>query len=321
MKNIKTAAIDLGYGWTKAKVGARIWRQPSVLGEAKPLFDENLRNTDVIFDNKYFVGDLAVRHSDVRYYSTKDNKAETWTTEILLKTALGALAANEQVNVVTGLPIDFYFKQKDTMVKMLDNVNQGDAYRLQIGRSFDVDTRPKIIQSKIVPQPLGTAMNYLLDDMGQLINIEAAQNRILVIDWGKYTLDLLVLDAMEIGKESNSPEKLGVDTAYKLLQGYLREVLGKAPTRYDLDRYVMEGEYEGYNIIPLVEKAFKALAAQIMLEVEGLNMNFYKILVTGGWAGRIAKYLNFDKEKVEVFGQAGNVDGYEKIGAKSWGRT
>jgi plasmid segregation protein ParM len=312
----KTASIDLGYGWMKGKQGKLTWREPSVLGEVKPLFEESIRTTDVIYNDRYFVGDLALRQSDVRFASTKDSKAETWTSEILLETALGILSPNEPVNLVTGLPVDFYFTQKDAFVNMLEGINESGSYHLQVGRKrFTVN--PRIQNHKIVAQPLGTAMDYLLTNDGQFENIEAAKKRLLVIDLGFYTLDLLILDAMDIGKASSSPPELGISTAYKLLRGYLKEKFGKAPDRHELDRYVIAGEYEGYDISPLIHKAFKALAAQIMLEIEGLNTKFHKYLITGGWASLIAEYL--DLHDKEVFGQMANVRGYEKIGRRLWG--
>jgi hypothetical protein len=161
-------------------------------------------------------------------------------------------------------------------------------------------------------------MNYLLDDRGQLAKPDEAKKKILVIDIGYYTLDLLILDAMQIGKESSSPPNLGADTAYKLIQDYLKESLGKAPGRYELDRYVRAGEYDDVNIKPLTAKAFEALAAQIDLEVKQLNTGFSRYIVTGGWAPVVAESLTIPKDKTTVMDQLGNVQGYFKIGKRTW---
>lgn len=313
----KNASIDLGYGWTKARIAGNLWRQPSTLGEVKPLFDEQKQRGDMIYNGTYFVGHLAARHSDVKYTSTKDNKAETWTTEVLLKAALGNLAPEGQLNLVTGLPIDFFFKQKQPFTELLNRFNDSPPYNLEVFGQGTKAAKPVIVKHKIVPQPLGTAMGFLLDERGELVSKAEAKKRLLVIDLGRWTLDLLVLDAMEIGKESYSPPGLGTEAAYKLLQQYLREQIGKAPGRHDMDRLLLDQTYEGYDIRPLIAKAFKALADQIQLEVEGLNMNFYRYLITGGNAGIIAEYLDLPNK--EVFDQLGNLNGYAKIGARLWG--
>lgn len=314
-------AADIGYGWTKVTAGGITWRQPSILGETRQLFDENIRDSDVQYRSgsaEYFIGDLALRHSQVKYAGTAENKAETWTTKILLEAALGITAPQANLYLVTGLPIDYYFKQRASMEELLQNFNQPQAYDLQVGR-YKHTARPWILKSKIVPQPFGSAMNYLLDSSGRMARPDDAKKKLLIIDVGYYTLDLLVMDAMEIGKESSSPAGLGVDTAYKLIQDYLKDRFGKAPNRYELDPYVRAGEYDSYNIKPLIAKAFEALGAQVDLEIATLNTTFHKYIITGGWASLIADHINVPKDRLEVFDQLGNVQGYNKIGARLWG--
>lgn len=319
--NNNVMAVDLGYGWTKAKSGAAIFRQPSLIGEAKQLFAEQEKEGDLLYkgpEGEYFVGDLALRQSEVKYFSIKEQKAEAWVTEILLKTALGQLAPRSGFYLVTGLPIDFYFTQKKSFTEMLDRFNRTEFYEVDIKQQLKTIAKPSIRQLKIVPQPLGAAMNFLLDDRGQLQRKEEAKGRLLVIDLGYYTLDLLVLEGMEIGKASCSPPGLGVNTAYTLLQNYLKEKIGKAPARYEMDRYVMAGEYEGYNIKPLIQKAFRALASQIQNEIDSLNMTFSQVIVTGGAASLAADFLELPNMIVTKDPQLGNVSGYEKLGRRIW---
>ena len=322
----KLGSMDLGHGWIKLMVDGTIWRQPSVVGEARQLFEDNIQPTDVIYrgikDDEavdYFVGDLALRHSKIRYAATAEEKAKNWTTKVLLDAALGVNAPNDDLYLVTGLPVDAYFKQKPQLEGLLTTFSYDDPYEIQVGKEATL-ARPIIEEFKIVPQPFGSAMNYLLDDKGILIDKEAATKKIIVVDIGYYTLDILTLDAMQIGKESNSPEGLGADTAYKLIQDYLKDAIGKAPGRYDLDRYVRAGVYEDIDIKPLTAKAFEALAAQIDLEIKQHNTNYYKYIITGGWAPEIAKTLTTPKDRTVVMDQLGNVQGYGKIGARTWGK-
>ncbi|AYP68387.1 partition protein [Bacillus phage vB_BboS-125] len=315
----KTVALDLGYGWTKGKLGPSLFRQPSVLGEIKPLFDEQKRKGDLTIDGQYFVGDLALRQAEVKYHSIKDNKAETWTTEVLLKASLAYLAPTEQLQLVTGLPIDYFFTQKNAVEEMVGRFNSTNYYTLDIYGEGRRTAKPTIRKHKVVPQPLGSAMDYLLTDAGQFNDVAEARKRLLVVDLGYYTLDLLVLDAMEINKASCSPPGLGIDTAYKLLQQYLKENVGSAPARYELDQYVKSGEYNGYDIGPLIEKAFTALAQQIQLEVESLNLGYQRVIITGGQANLVAAFLDLPGKVVLNDPQLGNVRGYEKIGRRLWG--
>lgn len=99
---------------------------------------------------------------------------------------------------------------------------------------------------------------------------------------------------------------------------YLRFKTSKAPARYELDQHVIAGSYAGYDIKPLVEKSFKALAQQIQLEVESLNLNFYRYLLVGGAAERLYPYLTLPSLIVPADPQAANVRGYRNIAARLW---
>lgn len=312
---MKVAAIDIGYGWTKAKSGNLIFKEPSVIGDMKQLHDENKKRGYIIFD-KHFVGQLAIKHSDITYYSLNDSKANTWTTEILMKTALAYLKAYD-THLVTGLPIDFYFKQKNDMENLIYKINNQKVWLEIIGEGkFQEDIYIK--NHKIVPQPLGAAMDYLLDANGDWDKKDEAKKRLLVVDWGRFTLDLLILDGMEIHKASSSPPDMGIESAYNLLRRYLRETVGSFPKAFELDQVVVSGEYQGLDVSALVERAFEKAVVQIQLEIEGLNTRFHKHILVGGQAERLDKYLDLP-DKV-IGHQLSNLYGYEKIGMRSWGR-
>lgn len=311
--DMSVTALDIGYGWTKGKHGNVLFRQPSILGDIKQLHEENMRNGYIIFED-YFVGELALKHSDVKYYCLKDSKANTWTTKILAQTALAYLKSSN-TNVVTGLPVDFYFNQKDDFENLLEDIN-GSRVWIEILGDGKYQEYIDIKENKIVPQPLGAAMDYLLDDNSQLTKKEEARGRILVIDWGRYTLDFLILDGMEIHRASSSPPDIGIEAAYYLLRRYLRERFGKAPATYQMDSIVQTGIYERHDVKPLIDTAFRAIIQQIQLEVEGLNMSFSKHLLVGGQAERLNHYLDIP-DKVEGH-QLSNLNGYEKIGRRSW---
>lgn len=314
LDNMFISALDVGYGWTKAKYGDKIFRQPSVLGNKRELHEENKKDGYIIHED-YFVGELAVKHSDIKYYSLKDSKASTWTTEELIKIALGYLGS-DGFRIVSGLPVDFYFQQRKEFEELLNSIRGREVSVEVLGKG----TLSQVINTqyyKIVPQPLGAAMDYLLNDKCEFIDRDEARKRILVIDWGRYTLDFLILDGMEIHRASCSPPNLGIEAAYSLLRRYIREKFEKTPASYEMDRIVKKGEYEGYDVTPLIDVAFQAVAQQIMLEIEGMNLNFHCHLVVGGQAEKLSAHLDL-LNKV-VGSQLSNIYGFEKIGKHTWG--
>ncbi|MHB0943434.1 ParM/StbA family protein [Paenibacillus sp. ALE1] len=316
VKNL--SVIDLGFSYTKGKTGNTMYLQPSISGDVQPMFEENIKPNDFFYNEELFVGNVALRHSEIKYFTLKNNKSEAMTSDVLLKTGLGYLNKNNPFNMVTGLPVLFYFNQKSDMEKMLDRINTEGTYSLKKGRGNYSEVKLSINKYKLVPQGYGIAMDYLLDSKGKIQKVHIANKKILVIDLGFYTLNLLGLDKLEIMKESTSL-LLGVEKAYQILRKYLMNTIGKAPAIYELDKYVISGIYEGRNIKPLIAKAFKSLAIQIQNEVEGLNIDFDYYLIGGGAAHQIYNTLNF-KNKI-LFDQLSQIRGYEKIGVRAWGRN
>lgn len=317
-------SIDLGYGWTKAIANSRKFFQPSVVGDFRKLMEQQTKSGDLIYtdgSDQYFVGDLALRQSRVRYNSTGEDKTDTWTSGVLLKSVLASLTPSGTVNVVTGLPVDYYLTQRSGFERLLDSVNESGKYQLEIIGGGNIIANPLINKRKIVPQPFGSAMDYLLTPDGSVANMDAARKSILVVDVGYYTLDLLELNAMEIGKNSRSPKQLGVDIAYNLLHGYLLDSIGRAPERFELDRYVLAGEYAGYDIHSLIDKAFRSLARQIRMEIDNQSEFYQTYLITGGSASLIAGYLDLPNQIVLEDPQFANCRGYAKIGARAWQET
>lgn len=327
-RRIVVSGVDAGYGWIKAKVdGGEPWRQPAVIGEPRRLYQSDLVQEDVRFYElnradgsmqlKYFVGDLAIRKSTLKYAGVGKDKTKDFHTEILIKTALGAIAPNENVNLVTGLPWDFYNEQKSDMEALLKDLNNTDIYGIQEGNGDINEALPFIQNIKIVPQHLGGLMNHLLDDEGNEKEAGSMKHNWLMIDPGRFTLGLLGMERGQIMKESRSPE-LGVEVAYDIIQGEIRKQLGRAPDRFLLDSYVLSGEYDGINLKPLRDYAFDSWAQVINLEIESFNRNFSGYIVGGGWAKEVASRLKTPKDKTFVYDQWANLNGYIKIGKRTW---
>jgi plasmid segregation protein ParM len=315
---------DIGYSYVKVTDGKETFVESSVLGEYRKPFDpftpEDVRYTgDADGEHKtLFVGALAQRESKLHFASIGDNKAGSWETTVLLKTGIGWLNPFTTVNLVTGLPVDYYHNQKEKFEALLKSFNSGDPYTVTKGY-LEKKVNPRINDFLIVPQPLGSLMDYLLDDTGKIVDNKEFMQDILVIDPGFYTLDLLVWSECRSGKDSTTPPGLGISKAYELMQEPLKEQIGRKPSIYDIDYAVRRNcKYQGHDIRPLVNAAFKNLGIQINSEVKQLNRDFHKYIITGGRAAEIAPYIDVPEDKKVIRGWSGNVDGYLKIGKKRW---
>lgn len=331
-KNFGTIGIiDVGFGWAKGLTWTpdmagkeKVYFQPSIVGSYEQVYEDNIKNDDIIYrDNttEFFVG-KATRFSKVKYATKKADKANTWTTEVIIKAAMAAMAANQKIKLVTSLPLDFYNKQKQDFQAMLDGLNGQEKYQIQIGRKKLITNELEIVKHKVVPQGYNSGMDYLLDDQGKITRRDAAKKSLLIIDPGFFTLGLIVLENLEVAKGSCSPPEMGISVAYELIQDYMRDMLGgTVPSLYDLDRHVIAGEYDDLDLTPLIEEAFRLYAQQIQMQIDNFNRTFYKYIVTGGWAARIAKYLDIPKDRLVILDQFANARGNRKIGVRLWGNT
>ena len=93
----KNIGIDLGFGFVKATNGEKDIIFPSVVGAGQDLtyrselttYVEPIENLAVTIDGKkYFVGDLAVRQSEIVSRSLGENHAQDKNTRVLLPATL-----------------------------------------------------------------------------------------------------------------------------------------------------------------------------------------------------------------------------------------
>ena len=233
----KIIPIDLGFGYGKSKFRGKEYREPSILGEPRTIYVDSIKENDLqygkvyidektkqpYFEPMYFVGDLAVRHSNIRYYSTGDNKFNNWTTGIQLETIIGQLAKDTNLFVVTGLPLDAYFEQLPYMQRFLDLYKEGKPYALKIGHTIVDGLFTKIEKYFIIPQPIGACMNYLLDETGKFNDRKEASQTILVGDLGFHTFDLLVYSGGEVHRLSKGYNEISIASAYTLIYEWLKK--------------------------------------------------------------------------------------------------
>lgn len=325
----KVFPADLGFGYGKAKFKNKEYKQPSVIGEPRRVHEQDIQGNDIqigkitltddkheVFTPEHFVGDLALRHSNTRYYSIGDNKANIWTTWVQLDSMLGTLAPNEDIFLITGLPLDFYFEQMTSMHRMLDNYRNPKKISLKFGKSIIKDANISINDYHIVPQPIGACMNYLLDERGQFIDKNEARQIIIVGDLGFHTFDLLVYDGGEIHRFSHSETDISVANGYRLVQEWLKPKVASIPDLYTLDAAMLKGEYQGIDLTGVLSKMCESIAQQIRFAIDSLNIKYHKYIGTGGWSSLITPLLNIAPEKIQVYGQDGNINGYAKIGVR-----
>ena len=189
---MEVLGIDIGFGFTKATNGKDTLIFKSLFGDATDLqfwmdFGEQSL-TDffhVTIDGKsYFIGDLAEQQSTVLNFTLDQEKLISEFVKILTLTVTGVFlkkesAINVPINIVSGLPIS-YFKHNQQRFNEILTGHHKIIYHQHDGAK--VVKEIYINKIKMLPQPLGSILNLLMDDKGKIVNLDMAQQKIGVVD-------------------------------------------------------------------------------------------------------------------------------------------
>ena len=224
-------AVDLGFSAVKGIGLGKEVEYPSVVGDFKPVrFATGMESQALkeklcveFEDKKYFIGKIADRQSvprvtmDGERYTSKEGLALMMATLILMSDS-----QHENLKLVTGLPVDLYKNLKDEYLETL--TGQHKIKLLEPDGSFEKLYTFDIEKVRMLPQPMGTIFNQVIDANSDHLNEELAKSRLAVIDIGKHTIDLVVVEELEfIDRLSTSFSDIGIYDAYKELQKRLRE--------------------------------------------------------------------------------------------------
>lgn len=309
-------ALDLGFGYTKGEStrGKRLIC-PSVVGTKRSLFEVRNEYFRVELEvdkewTEFFIGDLAIMQSEIKYFSMADNKLDQFATNILLKATLGYMAdfnSEHVCNLVTGLPVDFYFKQKADMENTLGKI-QNVKVRIKIGRD-EYDTRITINQFAIIPQPIGSMYYNVLDSQGNFVNSQLAGKTVLIIDIGTGTVDFLALNAMEIIQPLSTTVKYGLSLAYKTIA-----------QEYNIPIYLVEKRIRSDRATINPVEVYKQVATAINEEIASLNYDFDFYIITGGGGAALYEWIlpGIARKMLSANPQIANCLGYKYLGKRLW---
>jgi plasmid segregation protein ParM len=128
--------LDIGYGYVKAvnDEGKKIFFPSIVSIGFERLLDVFNKDLDIVKNlyvqivsnegsKSYFVGELAQRESPFGIFNLQSHRTEIAETQVLLATAAALLISDneEQINIVTGLPLKQYKEQKNSFYNMVKN--------------------------------------------------------------------------------------------------------------------------------------------------------------------------------------------------------
>ena len=324
-------AIDLGFGAVKAIGGYKSVEYPSAVGDFRPVrFTVGIEGQELkdklcveYEGKKYFIGNIAYTQSSPRVTMNRNRFISKEGVAIMLS-ALVLLSSNqyEEVKLVTGLPVNEYAELKDHYQETL--VGRHSIQLLEPDGSGGKFFAFNIGEVIVLPQPIGTIFDKVLNSEGKIQDEDLARSKIGVVDVGKYTVDLSVMDALQfIDKSSTSYSDIGLFDAFKDLSLALKREGYEIPPD-SLEPYI-RGNKHLNGLAELKERIFESQADKVMSRLNNTwadLWSFDRIYITGGGAVVLGKHLlkHIATDKVEICNNPTmtNCSGYFKFGKKVW---
>ncbi len=331
--------IDVGFGFTKATDGKEFAIFKSLLGEATDIqFQMNLGNRKLadnlhvtIDGQDYFVGDFADQQSNVRQFTLDQEKLISEFVKILALTGLGNLTDKYvPINVVSGLPVSYYKNYHKRFIKTLKGHHEIVYHRPD---GTNVSRRLNVNKIRMMPQPLGSIFNFLLDENGTMINKELAKQKIGVVDIGFQTTDFCVFDHLRYVERGSSTTDTGISKCFGVIAKKLRAECGVSVELYRMYNAVETGSIKikgkEYNITNLRDQVYAHAAGIIATDINRLwsdDWDIDTIIMTGGGSIELGRFLqplmegNVMSLNDNIDARLNNVQGYLKYGKFEWGQ-
>jgi plasmid segregation protein ParM len=338
---MQVLGIDIGFGFTKATDGNETVIFKSIYGDANEIqywadFGDNspINHLHVSIDGKsYFVGDLAEQQSSVLSFTLDQERLITDFVRTLSLTVAGMFlqngaTINVPINIVSGLPIG-YFKQNYERFNEILTGHHRVTYHSHDGQ----ETTKEIYINKIrmLPQPLGTVLNLLMNANGKIINQELASQKVGVVDIGFRTTDFTILDHLRYIDRGSRTIDTGISKGFSVIANKLREKCGVSVELYRLYKAAEMGSIKmrghGFTFTKIRDQVYSQLAGTIASDIDRLwadDWDIDTIILTGGGCRELASYLqplingNVQPVDPSMDPRLNNVMGYVKYAKYIW---
>ena len=336
--------IDIGFGFTKATNGKDTLIFKSLLGDAADIqFWADFGGGDptdhihvTIDEESYFIGDLAEQQSSVLHFTLDQERLLADYVKVLTLTAVGMLLPDEAsdnvpVKLVSGLPIGF-FKENHQRFRDLLVGQHTIAYHSPDGRQTNKNIT--VDDVRMLPQPMGSILNLVMDESGNIAKTDLAKQKIGVVDIGFRTTDFAIMDRLRYLNRGSKTIDTGISKGFSVIANKLREKSSVNVELYRLYRAAETGTItmrgHGFSFPKIRDQVYSQLATSIADEIDRQWANDWDIetiFLSGGGSRELAGYLeplitgNVIAVDPGQDPRLNNVKGYLKYGRHIWGET
>ena len=336
--------IDVGFGFTKATDGQESVVFKSIYGDATEIqfwvdFQERSLTEyfHVTLDGKsYFIGDLAEQQSDAVAFTLDQERMITDFARLLTLTVAGLFMKAEQapetpISIVSGLPVGFYKQYHD---RFRDALKGRHSITYHSPDGSRITKKIQIDRVQLLPQPMGSLLNLLMNDSGAIVDTDLAQQKIGIVDIGFRTTDYTVIDRLRYVERSSRTMDTGISKAYTVIANKLRENSGVNVELYRLYHAVRKGTIkmrgQGFNFGKIRDQIYTQLASTVAGDLDRIwsgDWDIDTILLTGGGCQELMAHLqplitgNLRTPTAQIDPRLSNVTGYHKYGRYLWAKS
>jgi plasmid segregation protein ParM len=301
---IQLIGLDLGFGFTKGFDGQQPVIIPSALSdhgqtetEAATERQATERGFHMLVDEKAcFVGQRA--DGDWRS-PQRPRQPERLFGDFGKHLVLAALAVYAEMenplHVVLGLPVQYFQRFKKPFEERLI------GYHRAAWLQPDGSRTPKNIHIRkihTVPHPMGTYSGLILDADGQMRADAFKDRKIVLVDIGFRSTNVLMMDRMRFSNRFSGTIDLGISRGLETIDRKLHMETGHHPRFDQLYQAVRLGyiriEGQTYNLERLKEETFSRLAAELADHIGHMlapAWDLDSLLLTGGGARELAAHI------------------------------
>lgn len=290
--------VDVGYSHTK------VWGQDDYFSFKSTIEEGSLdvcNSIKIEFEGKeYTIGE------NNGIYDNQLNKIDSVNFKLCLYTAIAKAMKNdvEDIELVTGLPAQYYQTQKNDLIKELTDKKV----------TIVLNDKPKRFTIKnviVFPQSAGIL----------ILEPSKLNGDVCVVDIGGFTVDISYFNNKKLRKLSTLEMGMNV-----LANNLIDEIKSKYNVSYDvlkvddiLNSEEIVKDNKGIKIHDLIDEVLNKHAKLIENRLKGINeYNISKHIFIGGGALRLGKYFGeqLDKDTIYI-----NAKAYYKIGCEKLGKN
>lgn len=335
-------ALDLGNIQTKIMSSKKSKVLPSKFAYYSDLGNQStsisdrkvdIKEYETLFDDNFsYAWGADVNLAKVRTFLDTigfQNRYSSPNFKLLATFAIGELAKDFQeakdgileVNIITGVPTDEF---NEIAVKAIMKVLKSDHNVTIDGVRLTI----RVNEVKVLPQPVGTVYNELLDSEGYIEREEYEEETISVVDCGGGTILIDTLNNMNLSETGRTQEEYGAHALYdeiisdcqtkdiRLNKNEIEKILKEQKNNY----FYKPNKNESYDITNIVNKNIVKYTNTLLSIIDSTlkgTSHIDTLFFTGGGANIIDRKLVLSRYERATFienSELANVNGFYKYG-------